>query len=104
MKAALPRTTLGLVALVSLILCGLTIATGFVARAVAHEELERQLNRRIEDETRLLLKEHSGGGRAALVAALDKRVGQHTANGMGYLLADADGTRIAGELAASVPR
>ncbi|WP_116809824.1 HAMP domain-containing sensor histidine kinase [Steroidobacter cummioxidans] len=104
MRRLIPRSTLGLAALISIIVCGFTIATGYVSRYAAHEELERQLDRRIADEAALLIQEYTTGGVVALIAALERRDGQHTANGMGYLLVAADGMRIAGELEIAVPK
>lgn len=104
MRRLIPSSTLGLAALISLVLCGFTVATGYISQYVAHEELERQLDRRIADETAVLIKEHSTGGVPALLEALERRDGQHTANGMGYLLVAADGTHIAGELDIDEPK
>ncbi|MEP7311283.1 MAG: ATP-binding protein [Pseudomonadota bacterium] len=103
MKWPFLRTTFGMASVVSVVLCCLTLATGYIAQEVAHEKFEILLERRIEDETNLLMKEYNRDGLIALVAALEKRTGAHTANGMGYLLVDVRGSRLAGELEARVP-
>lgn len=103
MRRLVPQTTFGLATLIGIALCGLMLATGFLARHLAHEELEQQLDHRIQAETSLLLTEHARGGLPALASAVDARQALHQGVGMGYLLVDAQQRRLAGTLAAQVP-
>ena len=96
----MPRTTFGLAALISAGLCALMIATGLIGRHFAHEELEEQLEHRINAETSLLVAEHERGGIESLVAAIGAREKQHRGIDMGYRLVAANGRHLAGDLEA----
>lgn len=100
------RTTTGLVALVSLAFALATLLIGFTVYEVAHEALEEQLDHRIGAETLTLLAEYRRGGLDALTAAIahrDEARGADGADGLGYLVVDAAGLRLAGRLDAEAP-
>jgi signal transduction histidine kinase len=103
MRRVFSRSTFGLVAAVSLALAGAMLLLGAVALYVAHEELERQLDHRIEAETGSLLSAFRRGGLPSLSRAVREREERHRARGLGYLLVDRRGVRIAGLLDAAVP-
>lgn len=103
MRLPLPRTTFGLVALVSLTLAAAALLMGRLVQYVSHEALEVQLDRRIEAETRSLIGAFDQGGRPALVVAVEARESRSGASDMGYLLVDRANRRIAGRLRSGVP-
>lgn len=98
MIRALPRSTAGLVAWVGVVLAVATVLLGLAVYGVAHEALEQQLDHRVEAETRglLALRDHSGP--SGLADAVRLRTEGGAAGGMGYLLTDAAGRRLAGDL------
>lgn len=96
----LPRSTAGLVGLIAVLLVGITVVLGFLAYTVSHEALENQLDHRVDVETQGLLTLHAEGGSTALAAALRQR---ESHDGMGYILVDRDGRRLAGMLRAATP-
>ena len=103
MRLRIPRTTFGLAAMVSAILAALAVASGLVGQHFAHEELERQLDHRIAAESSLLTEAYGRGGLAALVPAVEARRDRHEGSGLGYLLVDGKGHRLAGSLQAEAP-
>ncbi|WP_091743310.1 sensor histidine kinase [Phenylobacterium immobile] len=103
MRLPLPRTTFGLVALVSLSLAAAALLLGRFVHYVAHEALEVQLDRRIDGETRSLIGAFDQGGRPALVVAVTARENSSGASDMGYLLVDHANRRLAGRLRSEVP-
>lgn len=103
MSVHIPRTTFGLAAMVSAILAALAVASGLVGQHFAHEELERQLDHRIGAESGLLVEDYARGGPAALIDAIDARHDRHQGSGLGYLLVDRAGRRMAGALQADAP-
>lgn len=100
----IPRTTFGLAVIVSIVLTALAVLSGLVGRYFAHEELERQLDHRVATESSVLIEEYDRGGLAALAAMVDSRHGRHENSGLGYLLVDRQGRRLAGSLQAKAPR
>ncbi|NQE63731.1 HAMP domain-containing sensor histidine kinase [Caulobacter sp. RHG1] len=104
MIRALPRSTSGLVVLVAIVLAVTTILLGFVVYTVSHEALEQQLDHRIAVETKGLLTLHSQGGLDALAAGIAQREAAARGDGMGYILDDAQGRRLAGALRARTPQ
>ncbi|WP_165186642.1 sensor histidine kinase [Caulobacter soli] len=111
-----PRTIRGMVAVVAGVSGALNILVGLLTYSLVHEEIERQLDHRIELETRSLLYIHEHGGMAAMVQAVQVRDRAPTRAaigyladsagvdaGMGYMVLDAQGRRLAGRLAAAVP-
>lgn len=98
-----PRSTSGLVLLVSLVVAAATLALGGIVYHTSHEALEQQLNHRIEAETHALLTLMDTGGTAAVAAGIGLREDGRLPTGMGYILTDPQGRRIAGRLNASVP-
>lgn len=98
MIRALPRSTAGLVAWIGVAMATATVLLGLAVYSVAHEALELQLDHRVAAETRALLalREHSGP--AGIAEAVRRRAEAGAATGMGYLLTDARGRRIAGAL------
>lgn len=103
MKLRIPRTTFGLAAMVSAVLAALAVVSGLVGQNVAHEELERQLDHRIAAESSLLTEAYERGGLSSLVPAIEARRDRHEGSGLGYLLVDGKGHRLAGALQAEAP-
>lgn len=103
MTRYLPRSVFGLVVAASLVLGLSTLVLGVVVYSVSHEALEQQLDQRIETESHALLALLEHAGTAGLAAEIIRREDRRGPNGMGYLLVDADGRRVAGRLNAPVP-
>jgi len=103
MRLGLPRSTFGLVTLASIVLCMMTLVLGVAVYAVSHEALEEQLDHRIATESRMLVNIGKDGGVDALIEAIHHRGDGHRASQLGYLLVDARGRRLAGQLDAQVP-
>lgn len=103
MNRWLPRSTTGLVAMVAAALAATTVLLGFVVYSVSHEALERQLDHRIAVETNGLLALHRHGGLSALSTGIGQREAAGRSDGMGYVLEDARGQRLAGSLGAKTP-
>ncbi len=99
----LPRSTFGLVLLVSLVLASATLLVGTIIFETTHEALEVQLNHRIEAETNALLAVHEEGGLPALAVAIGRREIEGSETGMGYRLVDSAGNRLAGKLRSRMP-
>ncbi|CAM8620609.1 ATP-binding protein [Sphingobium sp.] len=97
------RSTFGLTALVSLVFALATIVIGVVAYSVVHEAMEVQLDQRIAAETRALLARTGDGGSTRLATLIQQRDAAHSTASLGYILLDAQGTRIAGTFEAQVP-
>lgn len=89
--------------MVSVVLTALAVLSGLVGRYFAHEELEQQLDHRITTESSLLIEEYDRGGLAALAAMVDSHHDRHENSGLGYLLVDHQGRRLAGSLQAEAP-
>lgn len=100
-----PRTTFGLVVLLSIALAAAAVIVGSVLLYVEHEEIERRLDRRIADETRTLIAARNTGGTVALVAAIASREQERARGfrGVAYLYVDANGRRLGGRLRATAP-
>lgn len=100
-----PRTTFGLVALLSVVLASAAVIVGSVLLYVEHEQIERQLDRRIADETRALIAERNSGGPHALITAIFAREQERARSfrGVAYLYVDATGRRLGGRLRATAP-
>jgi len=103
MNRLAPRSTFGLVILVSLLLSCAALLLGVALFAASHEALEEQLNRRIEAETASFLRHFTRGGAAELAEAVTQREEGGRVSGAGYLLVDAAGRKVAGGLNAPVP-
>lgn len=99
----LPRSTAGLVALVASALAVITVLLGFAVYTVSHEALERQLDHRIAVETHGLLTLYRHGRIEALATGIKQREATERSDGMGYILDDARGQRLAGSLRAATP-
>lgn len=103
MSWRIPRTTFGLAAAVSVVLGALAVFAGWAGQHFAHEELERQLDHRIGAESSVLVGEYARAGLPALTTAVDARHERHAGLGLGYLLVDSTGRRLAGSLIAEAP-
>lgn len=103
MIRALPRSTSGLVAMVAAALAVTTILLGYIVYSVSHEALEQQLDHRIAVETKGLRALHRQGGLDALASGIAQREATDRGDGMGYILDDAQGRRLAGALRAQTP-
>ena len=104
MIRSLPRSTAGLVTLVAAALAVTTILLGLVVYQVSHEALERQLDHRIAVETQGLLALQRHGGLKAIATGIAQREATGRSDGMGYILDDARGQRLAGSLRAATPQ
>jgi len=100
MIRSLPRSTAGLVAWIGVIMATATVLLGLAVYSVAHEALELQLDHRIEAETRALIVLRDHNGAASLADSVRRRAEAGASSRMGYLLTDASGRRVAGNLAA----
>jgi len=115
-RSILPRSIGGIAIVVALAAGVITSLLGLATYAVVHHEIERQIDHRIQTETRALLSHHKAHGFAGLANMIVARDGQ-TAIGetgylagldgadrsMGYILTDSTGRRRAGSLAAAMP-
>lgn len=112
----LPQSIRGLVLSVALLSTLVTLVLGAATILVVHWELERQLDQRIELETRALLAHYRENGFDALAHAIALRDHQSARDDIGYLagmdgsgrstaylLVDAAGRRRAGSFAAIAP-
>lgn len=97
------RSTFGLAALISVFLTLGTLAIGRVAYWITHEAIERELDHRIDTETRALLVEPGGDRSAAIASAIRRRLATPIANDLDYLLVDRGGKRLAGNLLPAIP-
>lgn len=104
MRLRPPRSTFGLVTLVSLLLGGASLLLAAGVFATSHEALEMQLNHRIEAETAALTAHYEQGGSAALASMIVRREMVRSPSGLGYILVDASGRRLAGRLNAAAPQ
>lgn len=113
----MPQTVRGLVLAVALICGVVTTLLAIGATAFVHRELERQLDARIEAETKGLLgyyEDHGFEPLARLITVREQRLGlgavgylagvDVAGRSTAYLLIDAQGRRRAGNLAAAVPK
>ena len=111
-----PRTIRGLVITVALISTVMSLLLFAAMILVVHHELERQLDQRIEVETRSLLGAYNDRGFAELARIVDMRDRNRSPSQIGYLagvddegratgymLVDAQGKRRAGSLDAPIP-
>ncbi|OJY68584.1 MAG: two-component sensor histidine kinase [Sphingobium sp. 66-54] len=113
----MPRTVRGLAFAVALICGVVTTLLAIGATVLVHRELERQLDARIEAETKGLLgyyEDHGFEPLARLIAMREQRIGlggvgyltgvDAAGRSTAYLLIDAQGRRHAGDLAAATPK
>jgi hypothetical protein len=103
MMRLLPRSTSGLVYLVAVVLSATTVILGLIVYRVSHEALEKQLDHRISVETQGLLSIRQQSGDAAVAEAIRLREARGAGDGMGYILLDRQGRRLAGALRAQPP-
>lgn len=99
----LARSTSGMVALVAMGFAAATLAIGAAAHVVTHEALEEQLDHRIAVETDALLHEARTRGFPALAKAVRLRDSARTSSSLDYLLTDAGGRPVAGNIQTSHP-
>lgn len=112
----LPRSIRGIAIVIALAAGLITALLGLATYALVHHEIERQIDHRIEIETRALLAYHEAHGFTELANMIRARDSQTSigATGylagvddedrsMGYILTDASGRRRAGSLAAAMP-
>jgi len=111
-----PRSVRGLALAIAAVAAVATLLLGGVTWLVVHEEIERQIDHRIELETAGLLEIHRNEGFEALQRVVQERerraqpgdTGYLSAvsgsgRGMGYIVTDATGRRSAGGLDAALP-
>ena len=112
-----PRTIRGLAIAIALMSALITAVLGLATYGFVHEELERQIDQRLETETGALLQYEREHGFDALLQAIRIRdsiaapVGagepglfdSHVDRSMGYIVLDAAGARRAGTLRAKMP-
>ncbi|WP_313958591.1 ATP-binding protein [Novosphingobium sp. 9] len=111
---ALPRTFRGLTVLFAIAAALVTAILGDTTLRLVHHELERRLDAQIQLEIRNLLDIEKQGGSQALVMAVRARrtdgisyVAAHAGAMrpiMAYIVTDADGRRVAGDLNAAIPK
>lgn len=112
----MPRSIRGIAIVIALGAGLITSLLGLATYAVVHQEIERQIDHRIETETRALLAYHQAHGLDGLARIIRARDGQASVGetgylagvddsdrSMGYILIDATGARRAGSLRASIP-
>jgi signal transduction histidine kinase len=102
MRHPFPRTTFGLVGLVSVILGVAAFGLGATALYASHQALEHQLDRRIATETRALVAEFGSGGMTELANDIRRRPPQD-ASDLLYLVTDPAGRKVAGSLPGPAP-
>lgn len=100
--ARLRRSTVGLVAFVTILFVLAAIVIGAVAFEVTHEALEEQLDHRIAAETGSLLSE-SGGSVTALAAAIRRRSDARSTSSLDYILVADGGRTLIATIAADPP-
>lgn len=111
-----PRSIRGIAFAIGLGAALVTALLGLATYAVVHQEIERQIDHRIEVETESLLAQYKAYGFEGLVKAVQTRetsaagdIGYMSAidlgdRSMGYILTDAQGRRRAGHLKAPMPK
>lgn len=100
----LGHSTFGLAMLVSLALTLGAVGIGAVSYEVTHEALEQQLDHRTATETRALLAEPGGDRTAAIASGISRREAIPGPEHLEYLLVDAKGHHLAGQLDAVAPQ
>jgi signal transduction histidine kinase len=103
MRRLLPKTVLGLATAVSVLMSVVALAICFGIYTVTHEAVEAQLDQRIETESEILTAIYENGGLPAISAEIRQREAQSRVTGMGYILDDRQGNRLAGTLRAKAP-
>lgn len=112
-----PRTIRGLAIAIALMSALVTAALGLMTYGFVHEELERQIDERLETETNALLQYEREHGFDALLEAIHIRdsiaapvnagkpglFDSHVDRSTGYIVLDIAGTRRAGTLQAPMP-
>lgn len=113
----LPRSIRGLALLFAGVMALVTALLGGTTYWFVHEEIERQIDQRVEIETRALVDYERSYGFEALLDVIRKRemrahpgdigylagADETIGREMGYIVLDADGRRRAGSLQASMP-
>lgn len=111
----IPRSVRGLAFAIALAASTATVAIGAVTGFLVHEEIERQIDHRLELEVTALLEVHRNEGFERLLTVVAERerarppvTGYLAAvsgsdRGIGYIVTDADGRRRGGALAAGLP-
>ncbi len=96
----MPRTIRGLIVLMGSAIGALTVLLGAATYYFANKSMVDQLNTRIEIETRSLLAIGEADG---IARAIRVREARPSVGGLGYILVDRMGRRIAGSLHAPLP-
>jgi len=104
MMRPLGHSTFGLAMLVSLALTLGAVGIGAISYEVTHEALEQQLDHRTATETRALLAEPGFDRTAAIAKGIARREGIPGPEHLEYLLVDAKGRHLAGQLDATAPQ
>lgn len=103
MKRFFPKTVLGMATVISVLLSVVALAICFGIYTVTHEAVEAQLDQRIATESEILTAIYDNGGVPAIAAEIGQREAQSRVTGMGYILDDRQGNRLAGTLRAKAP-
>lgn len=103
MRLFVPRTISGLAIAIGCLLAAVSLGICLSIYSVAHGAIEAQLDRRIQTEAEILTAIHDHDGIEAVAVEIARREARSRVTGMGYILAGADGTRLAGTLRAEVP-
>ncbi|MBP2160425.1 MULTISPECIES: HAMP domain-containing sensor histidine kinase [Asticcacaulis] len=103
MKRFFPKTVLGMATAISVLLSLVALAICFGIYTVTHEAVEAQLDQRIATESEILTAIYHNGGVPAIAAEIGQREAQSRVTGMGYILDDRQGNRLAGTLRARAP-
>jgi signal transduction histidine kinase len=104
MKRLIPKTIPGLIALTGIVLLVASLIFWVSTYHISHEALEAQLDQRVATESHVLEVAFQNGGVTAVIAEIGRREARSRSTGMGYILEDAKGLRLAGVLNAKVPK
>ena len=97
------RSTFGLAAVVSLLFTVTVLIVGVLVNEITHEALEQQLDHRVALEADTLLRRDGPASSQAIAALVRARSASGTRPDFGYIVVDAAGTRIAGQLQTRMP-
>jgi signal transduction histidine kinase len=103
MNRFIPTTIPGMATLVSALLALVALSICFAIYTVTHEAIEAQLDQRITTESHILAAILEESGVPAVTAEITQREARSRVTGMGYILVDRQGNRLAGTLRAQVP-